>query len=89
MMDSAKFVIVSDNLLRYSEQEALEGAYLNAVLILNQTAKDVNRKLRQGVISGEQASLMLTKIATKKEEYLREAKDASPRKFVYERNDSE
>lgn len=83
-MNATKFMAASDNLIRYSEQEALDGDYLNAVLILHQTATDVNRKLGQGIISGDQAVAMLGKINNKKTQFISEAKNASPKKFVYE-----
>lgn len=89
MTDATKFLIISDNLIRYSENEAQDGSYLNAVVILSQIEKDVNRKVRQGIISGEQAAVMLDKIDSKKNEYIKEAKGASPRKFIYDSTDSE
>ena len=88
MTDATKFLTISHNLIRYSENEALDGSYLNAVIILSQIAKDVNRKVRQGIISEEQAQMMLDKIGSKKNEYIKEAKSASPRKFVYDSADS-
>lgn len=68
--EAQKAINVSDNLIRYSEQEALEGSYLNAILVLNQTAKDINRKLKQGILTGDQATPMLTKIGSMKNQYI-------------------
>ena len=54
MGDNAhKVTVLSDNLIRYSEQEAQEGSYLNAVLILSQASNDINKKVTQGVLSPE------------------------------------
>jgi hypothetical protein len=56
MIEANKFISISNNLIRYSDHEASQGCYLNAVLVLNQITKDVLRKLRQNIISGEQAT---------------------------------
>lgn len=54
MGDSAqKIAVLSDNLIRYSEQEAQDGSYLNALLILAQASNDIHKKITQGVLSRE------------------------------------
>lgn len=68
--EAQKAINVSDNLIRYSQQEALDGSYLNAILVLSQTAKDINRKLNQGILTGDQAAPMLIKIGSMKNQYI-------------------
>ena len=57
---------------------------MNAVLILNQTARDANRKLRQGLMSAEETIGIIGKIKSKKIQYISEARSALPKKFVYD-----
>jgi len=41
------------NLIRYSQQEASEGSYLNAILILNQATKDIRKRILEDKISSK------------------------------------
>lgn len=45
-MPKSQWVInMTNNLIKYSQQEAHEGSYLNAILILKQTVKDINKNV--------------------------------------------
>ena len=77
MGDNAqKIAVLSNNLIRYSEQEAQDGSYLNAVLILSQATNDVNKKGTEGVLSPEEASPILNRLDRIKTQYVNEAKHA-------------
>lgn len=89
MADATKFMVLTNNLFRYSEQEAQDGSYLNAVVILNQILDDVNRKLHKNTITEETARELHNKIEKLKAQYLAEAKSASPRKIIYDTTDNE
>lgn len=48
-----KFIRVIENIMRLSKQEALDGSYLNAIILLNNSIGDIRKKLKQGLVKGE------------------------------------
>ena len=70
--------------MRLSKQEALEGSYLNAIILLNQSIGDIRKKLKQGVVKGEEVIPIVNTINELKKQYLNESKNASPKKFNYD-----
>lgn len=58
--DSERVITMVKNLIRYSEQEASEGSYLNAILILKQAKKDILQKILSNQISNKLAEPILT-----------------------------
>ena len=74
------------NLIRYSQQEASEGSYLNAILILNQATKDILKRILENKITSKDAEPILIQIDQIKSVYLEQSKIASPKRFVYDRS---
>lgn len=50
MSDPERVLNMANNLIRYAQQEAREGAHLNAILVLKQAIKDINKKIEEKCI---------------------------------------
>lgn len=53
-------------------------------MILNQILGDIRKKLKEGVVTGEQVGAIVNKINILKQQYINESKGAPPKKFNYD-----